>query len=159
MDSALSTPATTESGWRRVNHCISTSILPMSVPRAAMPAAASRVECPPKPYLRCARSVSMPTIFSKYLSEYQPARMRSASSLNVSLVSRLPSKMLIGRAFRIYCYYDTNNTVLLNDCQYVRVLRPRPRSSASWNLAWVHGSLLLACAAGGTGHSPLGTPI
>ena len=34
-------------------------------------------------------------MLAKYLSEYQPRRIRSTSSLNVSAVRRLPSKMLI----------------------------------------------------------------
>jgi hypothetical protein len=37
----------------------------------------------------------MPVIFSKYLSEYQPARIRSASSLKLVLASRWLSKMLM----------------------------------------------------------------
>src|SRR5215813_12053765 len=37
----------------------------------------------------------MRLMFSKYLSEYQPWRIRSISSLKVSSVRRLPSKILI----------------------------------------------------------------
>jgi hypothetical protein len=42
-----------------------------------------------------AHAASIAVMFSKYLSLYQPRRIRSMSSLKVSFVSRLPSKMLM----------------------------------------------------------------
>src|SRR5262245_15892119 len=86
-----------QEGWRRGNHCISTSMLPTSTLRRSTSRSERSGAVPPKGCPSLARLASVSAMLMKYLSEYQPCRMRSTSSLNTEEGRRRPSNTLIRR--------------------------------------------------------------
>ena len=95
---ALSTPATTTFPLRRVNHCISTSMFPVFVlDRSISP---NRKAFPLNKYFCSAKVLSITPIFSKYLSEYQPLRIRLMSILKTSFVSRVRLKIVMSNQYQ-----------------------------------------------------------
>src|SRR6187401_1608088 len=103
MARALSTPTTTLAGIRRGNHCISTSMEPTSTFARSTSRSERSGALPPKRYPAAASSASVRAMLLKYLSEYQPCRIRSTSSLKTDAGKRRRSKTVMDDDYGRIC--------------------------------------------------------